>query len=1209
MCRDHDRRRHGSRGVAALLAVGLGVAASPARGSHVRNLPTVVVQPDGTRLQLFVTGDEFHHRVHDADGRTVLRDETTGVATWAEKVDGRLIAGLAVVGVDDPVALGIEPGLLPDPGAFPDEPEVDQALRAGRRAALAPAGPAFSRIESLVVFVRFAGETEFSESRPISDFADGTFNGPSSAPTVKSYYLEASYGQLTVESNFLPAPGPDGRVVSYQDAYPRRYYQAYAATNPEGYRDAAERRARESVLVAAAAGHVAAQVPSGLDLDTNGDGEVDGLVFVVHGEPDVWGTLLWPHKGVLTSPSASLGGKRVGAYNLQLEAQLSVGVLCHELFHTLGAPDLYHYDTCGAAPPDVGPVASWDLMAAAREPPQHMGAYMKWRYGGWLASIPLITRSGTYTLSPLTASTGNAYRIASPYSLDESYVVEYRRKSGLFESSLPSEGLLVTRIDSGLDGVGNACGPPDEVYVYRPGGSPSEAGEIEAAPLSIASGRTAIDETTDPVPFLRDGMSGGLAIRQVGEAGETISFHVEVPAGPCTGPLVVTSPADGSAVAGSVATLSWTPAEGATGYDVSFGTTSDFSVPSSVTGTSTTRPVTAGQRYYWRVAARGAGDCRRSSALATFVATAVTRLSRDVAVNAASAVRSSWTYYSVDVPPGATDLRVTASGGTGSAALAARFGYLPSTDVNDCVSNRPGAVKECVFPSPWAGTLYLGLFASTPYEGVSLSATWSGGNLTTTTLFVPVVLKAPGKSASFFTSELTLTNRGDTPVDVRLEYVATSGTGPETATVSLAPRSQLVVPDAIEHLRTLGVPIPRDGSQVGTLRVSFSGLASAEDAGVTVRTTTPVPPLAPIGAAGLAYAGVPLDRLPAGPVVLCGLRSDGVDRSNVAIQNAGGSLDGDVTLRVSLFSGGSGSEGSLVASEEKTLGPGGFHQLAVPAGFLGWALVERTGGSAPFYAYGVINDEGSSDGSFLAPAPAASAGAPSLMLPVVVEAAGFSTELVVTNLSAQARRLVLSLFADPIPGGEASFELEVPAGRQVSVPEVVAALRLGAGDLPTGIVGPLLVRVDGGTTAGLFVGARTGISGPGGRTALFYEAVPAGAAAALEARVDALQQTETTRSNLALVNSGEVDSGESTFLVEVWDGATGRKAGERTVSVAARRQLQINGVLAELAPGTRTGYARVTRTKGANPFVAYGVVNDGATPGERSGDGSWVTGR
>ena len=50
----------------------------------------------------------------------------------------------------------------------------------------------------------------------------------------------------------------------------------------------------------------------------------------------------------------------------------------------------------------------------------------------------------------------------------------------------------------------------------------------------------------------------------------------------------------------------------------------------------------------------------------------------------------------------------------------------------------------------------------------------------------------------------------------------------------------------------------------------------------------------------------------------------------------------------------------------------------------------------------------------------------------------------------------------------------------------------------------------------------------------------------------------------------------------------------------------MGSILDQHAPGTTHGYAHVTRTAGKNPFIAYAVVNDGAQPGERTGDGAFL---
>jgi len=46
----------------------------------------------------------------------------------------------------------------------------------------------------------------------------------------------------------------------------------------------------------------------------------------------------------------------------------------------------------------------------------------------------------------------------------------------------------------------------------------------------------------------------------------------------------------------------------------------------------------------------------------------------------------------------------------------------------------------------------------------------------------------------------------------------------------------------------------------------------------------------------------------------------------------------------------------------------------------------------------------------------------------------------------------------------------------------------------------------------------------------------------------------------------------------------------------------MNGILGRIGQG----YVQVRKTSGNNPFIAYGVINDGGRPGERSGDGAFL---
>ncbi|RLD75271.1 MAG: hypothetical protein DRJ10_15590, partial [Bacteroidetes bacterium] len=227
----------------------------------------------------------------------------------------------------------------------------------------------------------------------------------------------------------------------------------------------------------------------------------------------------------LYSQTVNINGKRVYGYTFQPENQVSVRTLCHEMFHALGAPDLYHYDD----DLNLSPVGSWDLMESGGG---HMAAYMKWKYANakWVTSIPEITSTGTYTLNPLTSSTNNCYKIASPNSATEFFVVEYRKQSGTFELTIPGNGLIVYRINSTQNGNSgfNNSSTFDEVYVYRPSGTTTTNGSVNSAYFSSESGRTAINDGTNPSSFLHDGTDGVLSISNVTSADATISFDVYI---------------------------------------------------------------------------------------------------------------------------------------------------------------------------------------------------------------------------------------------------------------------------------------------------------------------------------------------------------------------------------------------------------------------------------------------------------------------------------------------------------------------------------------------------------------------------------------------------------------------------------------------------------------------------------------------------------
>ena len=493
------------------------------------------------------------------------------------------------------------------------------------------------------------------------------------------------------------------------------------------------------------------------------------------------------------------------------------------------------------------------------------------------------------------------------------------------------------------------------------------------------------------------------------------------------------------------------------------------------------------------------------------------------------------------------------------------------------------------------------------------------------TTFVPVVLDSRGKSNSHFTSELALTNRGSDSAMLNLTYTGRDGVGSGSATHDLGPHQQMIASNAIDFLRGLEVPIPETGKRVGTLRVGVSG---SSDVSVAVRTTTPT--AVPRGRAGLAYLGVPeSEGFHQQAVYLCGLRDTAGDRSNVALQNMG--AEGSITLRTTVFSG-NPTDPAGKRLEDVMLGPGQFHQFGevlkstgkADPRFGGYVRVERVEGEAPFYAYGVINDNANSDGSFVFPVSAGSLeGAMSQTLPALVEAGAFATELTLTNFSGEPKSLMFSVTDEKIEaeGNTAGFgPVPMLPGQQLIIPQALAYARQSLGlDVPAGLMVPLIASPVSGDLSGVVIGARVVAPADAedptqGQYGVFYTAAPRGAGFTGSAWVEGLQQNQENRSNLALINTGEVDDQDIVFEIDIYDGETATLSKTVTMGeedklvVPAKCFKQIDQVLKH-APGTTQGYIRIRKVSGANPFLAYGVVNDGGAPGQRTGDGAYIPAR
>jgi M6 family metalloprotease-like protein len=498
-----------------ILVVGITSYAAP-----FSYLPHQITQPDGEVISCFVSGDEFFNWIHDQAGYTIIQ-APDGFYYYAETKQGKITPSAYRVNKTDPEKSGLKKW------AKISKEEYNERRKSFEFPSLKSNSTKSAHtgtINNLVIYIRFADDTEISTTRKTYD---DRLNPPTGI-SLKAYYTEVSYNQLTINSTHYPVCDlPATTNTSYQDTRNRNYYKKYnETTNPTGYQTDEEKKNREHQLLADAVAWVNQNAPVSTDLniDSDNDGLVDNVCFMIKGNAEGWNDLLWAHRWALFTKNISINGKRVYDYTFQPENQVSVKTLCHEMFHVLGAPDLYHYDKDLR---NLTPVGAWDLMESGGG---HMGAYMKFKYanGKWIANIPEITESGTYTLNPIINKTNNCFKIASPNSADEFFVVEYRKRDGIFEADLPGDGLVVYRINKKFRGNSgfNNTSIFDEVYIYRPGGTHLENGNIRNAHLSFDIGRTAINDAGDPKSYLSNGLPAGLDIKNVGSAGATISFDV-----------------------------------------------------------------------------------------------------------------------------------------------------------------------------------------------------------------------------------------------------------------------------------------------------------------------------------------------------------------------------------------------------------------------------------------------------------------------------------------------------------------------------------------------------------------------------------------------------------------------------------------------------------------------------------------------------------
>ena len=370
--------------------------------------------------------------------------------------------------------------------------------------------------------------------------------------SLKTYYLENSYGQMDIQ------PGPMGGVLPTGNTWirakkPMTYY-GEGARIQERYRELI-REACEAVD----------PIVDFSQYDRDNDGIVDHIILIHAGnnqaasgvDNDIWSILTKAVDGVYDGVGVDTAA--VVAEEPDLEHP-HLGIYFHEFFHDFGAPDVYGFGFTDARD------HKWGLMGAFgpyQGPgglgirPSHIIGYLKWDFDarpqngrlGWIQPVQITENQRIDVPSfELAPKTDKLFKI-DIHSLatllrgeaTEFFLIENRNKGSgaTFDTHLPESGILIWHIDEtdpyplgSIDASHQIWledpTDPEHLGIFQQDGDAFIDIQLitEGAAYSADDGQTAFTPGTLPNSNANDGTITGISITNIGTEGLTIPILV-----------------------------------------------------------------------------------------------------------------------------------------------------------------------------------------------------------------------------------------------------------------------------------------------------------------------------------------------------------------------------------------------------------------------------------------------------------------------------------------------------------------------------------------------------------------------------------------------------------------------------------------------------------------------------------------------------------
>lgn len=408
-------------------------------------------QPDGSTIQVQVSGDEFYHLMTTTDGCVVVKDKDGYYCYAAFSPDGtRRSSGRHVSTANSGSAEAAASRAIPY--------NAIRRLSAGKRmnaarirslhtAPVTKGGQ--ETTHNLIILAQFPDlPFMYSRSNFVNMLTQHGYSDGGASGSALDYFNDQFEGTLQFDFEV------SGIVTMSRD-------HAYYGANDEDGQDI-----RAAELVAEACRLVDPDIDFSR-FDGDGDGKVDNVFVFVAGPSESEGAdeeYFWPHNWGLIDAGIrlTLDGKKIDTYCMATERVYSsqgrermatIGTFCHEYSHSLGLSDHYDTDYESSGGESAGLWFTTDLMDGGNynndgnTPPNYNAPELE-AFGIGKAEALSV---GSYTLAPVSKE--KRYFRAETDTEGEYYLFECRDNS-LWDKYIGGAGMLIYHVDKSKNSAG-----------------------------------------------------------------------------------------------------------------------------------------------------------------------------------------------------------------------------------------------------------------------------------------------------------------------------------------------------------------------------------------------------------------------------------------------------------------------------------------------------------------------------------------------------------------------------------------------------------------------------------------------------------------------------------------------------------------------------------------------------------------------------------